>query len=160
MVQVERTLPEDLEEQATVMELLESVVSDGFLFFAINEGLRLQWKNTHYSIYLIRGFSNNNRLKTVVICRKVNNRLVEFHLHITITYHFQTEVKHDYENLRKDLKEVQQLQKEMTHSLRYQLRTMSQTFEILKKKIEANPTQYSNALQHHNNQQQSNSKIH
>uniref|UniRef100_A0A336K2T5 CSON010186 protein n=1 Tax=Culicoides sonorensis TaxID=179676 RepID=A0A336K2T5_CULSO len=98
LVQVERTLPEDLEEQATVLELLDSV----------------------------------------------------------------TEVKHDYENLRKDLKEVQQLQKEMTHTLRYQLRTMSQTFEILKKKIEANPAQYSNALQHHNhtNNQQSNSKIH
>ncbi|XP_063700845.1 uncharacterized protein LOC134831120 [Culicoides brevitarsis] len=103
LIQVERTLPEDLEEQATVMELLESV----------------------------------------------------------------TEVKHDYENLRKDLKEVQQLQREMTHSLRYQLRSMSQTFEILKKKIEANPAQYSNALQQHqhhvnqtNSQIQANSKIH
>ncbi|XP_062557749.1 uncharacterized protein LOC134222607 isoform X1 [Armigeres subalbatus] len=49
-----------------------------------------------------------------------------------------TEVKNEYQNLRKDLQEVQQLQKEMTCSLRYQLRTMTQTFHVLKKKIEAN----------------------
>ncbi|XP_058821253.1 uncharacterized protein LOC131683359 [Topomyia yanbarensis] len=49
-----------------------------------------------------------------------------------------TEVKNEYQNLCKDLQEVQQLQKEMTCSLRYQLRTMTQTFHILKKKIEAN----------------------
>ncbi|XP_055644110.1 uncharacterized protein LOC129780153 [Toxorhynchites rutilus septentrionalis] len=49
-----------------------------------------------------------------------------------------TEVKNEYQNLQKDLQEVQQLQKEMTCSLRYQLRTMTQTFHVLKKKIEAN----------------------
>lgn len=42
----------------------------------------------------------------------------------------------------------------MTHSLRYQLETMNQTFKILKKKIEANPTHFQGALQ------KSNSKIH
>ncbi|XP_055610229.1 uncharacterized protein LOC129757129 [Uranotaenia lowii] len=49
-----------------------------------------------------------------------------------------TEVTTEYKNLRKDLQEVQQLQKEMTCSLRYQLRTMVQTFHVLKKKIETN----------------------
>uniref|UniRef100_A0A8D8D3E5 (northern house mosquito) hypothetical protein n=1 Tax=Culex pipiens TaxID=7175 RepID=A0A8D8D3E5_CULPI len=49
-----------------------------------------------------------------------------------------TVVKNEYQNLRKDLQEVQQLQKEMTFSLRYQLQTMTQTFHILKKKIESN----------------------
>lgn len=47
-----------------------------------------------------------------------------------------TEVNNEYQNLRKDIKEVQQLQKEMTTSLRYQMRAMSQTFQILKKRIE------------------------
>lgn len=46
-----------------------------------------------------------------------------------------TEVKNEYQNLRKDIKEVQQLQKEMTNSLIYQRRAMVQTFRILKKKI-------------------------
>lgn len=52
-----------------------------------------------------------------------------------------TEVKNEYQNLRKDLKEVQQLQKEMSTSLRYQMQSMTQTFNILKKKIEANAQQ-------------------
>lgn len=47
------------------------------------------------------------------------------------------EVKNEYKNLRKDIKEVQELQKEMNNSLRYQMRTMTQTFHILKKKIES-----------------------
>lgn len=47
-----------------------------------------------------------------------------------------TEVNNEYQNLRKDIKEVQQLQKEMTNSLRFQMRTMSQTFQLLKKRIE------------------------
>lgn len=46
------------------------------------------------------------------------------------------EVKNEYQNLHKDIKEVQQLQKEMTASLQYQLRTMRQTFKILKKRLE------------------------
>lgn len=48
-----------------------------------------------------------------------------------------TEVKHEYQNLHKDIKEVQQLQKEMTASLQYQLRSMRQTFKVLKKRIES-----------------------
>lgn len=48
-----------------------------------------------------------------------------------------SEVKKEYTNLRKDIKEVQELQKEMNNSLRYQMRTMTQTFSILKKKIES-----------------------
>jgi len=47
-----------------------------------------------------------------------------------------TEVKHEYENLQKDIKEVQQLQKEMAVSLRYQMRSMSQTFRVLKRRLE------------------------
>lgn len=49
-----------------------------------------------------------------------------------------TEVKNEYQNLRKDLQEVQHLQKEMTCSLRHQLSMMNQSFYVLKKKIEAN----------------------
>lgn len=49
-----------------------------------------------------------------------------------------TEVKNEYQNLRKDIKEVQKLQKEMNTSLRQQMRVMTQTFAILKKKIELN----------------------
>ncbi|XP_053691187.1 uncharacterized protein LOC128739714 [Sabethes cyaneus] len=49
-----------------------------------------------------------------------------------------TEVKNEYQNLRKDLQEVQHLQKEMTCSLRHQLSMMNQAFYVLKKKIEAN----------------------
>ena len=47
-----------------------------------------------------------------------------------------TEVKNDYKNLRKDIKEVQQLQREMTISLIRQRRAMVRTFELLKTKIE------------------------
>lgn len=47
-----------------------------------------------------------------------------------------TEVKNEYQNLRKDIQEVQQLQREMTNSLICQRRKMVQTFRILKKKIE------------------------
>lgn len=48
-----------------------------------------------------------------------------------------TEVKNEYKNLHKDIKEVQQLQKEMTASLQYQLRSMRQTFKVLKKRLES-----------------------
>lgn len=47
-----------------------------------------------------------------------------------------TEVKNEYQNLRKDIKEVQQLQKEMTASLVCQRQKMVQTFRILKRRIE------------------------
>lgn len=47
-----------------------------------------------------------------------------------------TDVKREYQSLHADIKEVQQLQKEMTASLQFQLRTMHQTFKLLKKKIQ------------------------
>lgn len=47
-----------------------------------------------------------------------------------------TEVKNEYQNLHKDIKEVQQLQKEMTESLQNQLQSMRQTFRLLKKRLE------------------------
>lgn len=47
-----------------------------------------------------------------------------------------TEVKNEYQNLHKDIKEVKQLQHELTASLQYQLRTMKQTFKLLKKRLE------------------------
>lgn len=48
-----------------------------------------------------------------------------------------TEVKNEYQNLQKDIKEVQQLQKEMAASLQTQMRSMRQTFLLLKKKIQS-----------------------
>lgn len=47
-----------------------------------------------------------------------------------------TEVKNEYENLHKDIKEVQQLQKEMTVSLHNQLQSLRHTFRVLKKRLE------------------------
>lgn len=47
-----------------------------------------------------------------------------------------TEVKNEYQNLQKDIKEVQQLQKEMAVSLRYQMQSMSHTFHVLKRRLE------------------------
>lgn len=47
-----------------------------------------------------------------------------------------SEVKNEYQNLQKDIKEVQQLQREMTASLQYQMRTMKQSFQLLKKRLE------------------------
>lgn len=52
-----------------------------------------------------------------------------------------SDVTTEYETLRKDLLEMQQLQKEMNTNLRYQMRVMTQTFSILKKRIEANSLQ-------------------
>lgn len=46
-----------------------------------------------------------------------------------------TEVTTEYQNLRKDLKEVQKLQKEMTATLIFQRQSMMQTFRILKQRI-------------------------
>lgn len=59
----------------------------------------------------------------------------------------QTEVKQEYDSLRKELQEVKQLEKEMKSTLSYQVQTMNQTFKILRKKIEANPAQYSAIMQ-------------
>lgn len=56
-----------------------------------------------------------------------------------------TEVKNEYQNLQKDIKEVQQLQKEMAASLQTQMRTMRQTFLLLKKKIESKASNSSSA---------------
>ncbi|KAJ6635082.1 hypothetical protein Bhyg_13665 [Pseudolycoriella hygida] len=52
-----------------------------------------------------------------------------------------TEVKNEYQNLRKDLKEVQQLQKEMTTTLIYQRQAMLHTFRMLKKRLELKANQ-------------------
>lgn len=49
-----------------------------------------------------------------------------------------TDVQNEYQNLRKDLKEVQELQKEMTTTLIYQRTAMLHTFNVLKKRIEKN----------------------
>uniref|UniRef100_A0A1L8D7K7 Ska2 N-terminal domain-containing protein n=1 Tax=Nyssomyia neivai TaxID=330878 RepID=A0A1L8D7K7_9DIPT len=48
-----------------------------------------------------------------------------------------SDVKNEYKNLKKDLQEVQQLQKQMTNSLRYQMNELAQTFNLLKKRIES-----------------------
>lgn len=49
-------------------------------------------------------------------------------------------VKTEYNHLRQDLQEVQQLQREMASTLQYQLRSMTQTYNILKKRIESSTT--------------------
>ncbi|XP_022227515.1 uncharacterized protein LOC111077519 isoform X1 [Drosophila obscura] len=46
-----------------------------------------------------------------------------------------TEVKNEYQNLRKDILEVQQLQRDVSTSIRFQMRSMQQTFQMLKKRI-------------------------
>lgn len=49
-----------------------------------------------------------------------------------------TDVKREYQSLHADIKEVQQLQKEMTASLQYQIKSMHQTFRLLKQRLESN----------------------
>lgn len=46
-----------------------------------------------------------------------------------------TEVKNDYQNIRKELMEVQQLQKQISTSLRTQLQQVHGHFTALKQKI-------------------------
>ncbi|CAG9801528.1 unnamed protein product [Chironomus riparius] len=48
-----------------------------------------------------------------------------------------SDVTNEYETLRRDLSEMNHLQKEMTSNLRYQVRIMNQTFNLLKQRIEA-----------------------
>lgn len=48
-----------------------------------------------------------------------------------------SDVTNEYETLRRDLSEMHQLQQEMTSNLRYQVRIMNQTFNLLKQRIEA-----------------------
>jgi hypothetical protein len=48
-----------------------------------------------------------------------------------------SDVTTEYEHLRRDLKEMHQLNKEMTSNLKYQIRIMNETFHLLKKRIEA-----------------------
>lgn len=52
-----------------------------------------------------------------------------------------SDVTNDYVTLRKDLNEMQQLQQEMNTNLRYQMRIMTQTFTLLKQRIEQNNLQ-------------------
>ncbi|XP_013103192.1 uncharacterized protein LOC106084199 [Stomoxys calcitrans] len=47
-----------------------------------------------------------------------------------------SEVRNEYINLRKDIQEVQQLQRDVTTSIRFQMRTMHQTYQVLKKRLE------------------------
>lgn len=62
-----------------------------------------------------------------------------------------SDVTTEYQNLEKDLKEVQILQREMNQNLRYQMQVMTQTFRILKKRIEANSLQPHIQAQFYNN---------
>lgn len=48
-----------------------------------------------------------------------------------------SDVTNEYVTLRKDLSEMHQLQQEMSTNLRYQMRLMTQTFGMLKARIEA-----------------------
>jgi len=48
-----------------------------------------------------------------------------------------SDVTNEYETLRKDLHEMTTLQQEMSTNLRYQMRVMTQTFTLLKARIEA-----------------------
>ncbi|XP_070501567.1 uncharacterized protein [Chironomus tepperi] len=48
-----------------------------------------------------------------------------------------SDVTTEYETLRRDLSEMHHLQQEMTSNLRYQVRIMNQTFNLLKQRIEA-----------------------
>lgn len=48
-----------------------------------------------------------------------------------------SDVTTEYETLRRDLNEMHHLQQEMTSNLRYQVRIMNQTFNLLKQRIEA-----------------------
>jgi predicted RNase H-like nuclease (RuvC/YqgF family) len=48
-----------------------------------------------------------------------------------------SDVTSEYEHLRRDLTEMHQLQQEMTSNLKYQVRIMNQTFQLLKQRIEA-----------------------
>ncbi|CRL08739.1 CLUMA_CG021343, isoform A [Clunio marinus] len=52
-----------------------------------------------------------------------------------------SDVTSDYVTLRKDLTEMHHLQQEMSTNLRYQMQLMSQTFYLLKQKIEVNNLQ-------------------
>lgn len=51
------------------------------------------------------------------------------------------DVTNDYESLRKELSDLQQQQKELNNNLHNQVRVMKQTFNYLKKRIEANSLQ-------------------
>lgn len=48
-----------------------------------------------------------------------------------------SDVTNEYVTLRKDLTEMHRLQQDMATDLRYQMRLMTQTFSILKQRIEA-----------------------
>uniref|UniRef100_A0A1B0AE84 Nudix hydrolase domain-containing protein n=3 Tax=Glossina TaxID=44049 RepID=A0A1B0AE84_GLOPL len=52
------------------------------------------------------------------------------------------EVRNEYQNLRKDIQEVQQLQRDVSTTLRCQLRTMHQTYQLLKKRLELKADQH------------------
>ncbi|KAB0791337.1 hypothetical protein PPYR_03137 [Photinus pyralis] len=49
-----------------------------------------------------------------------------------------TDVKNDYQNLRKDIHEVQDLQKQLSNSLQSQLQLLQSKYNFLKEKISVN----------------------
>ncbi|KAK5638348.1 hypothetical protein RI129_012643 [Pyrocoelia pectoralis] len=49
-----------------------------------------------------------------------------------------TDVKNDYQNLRKDIHEVQDLQKQLSNSLQSQLQLLQSKYNLLKEKISVN----------------------
>lgn len=53
-----------------------------------------------------------------------------------IIFYFVIQVRNEYINLRKDIQEVQQLQRDVTSSIRGQMRNMHQTYQMLKKRLE------------------------
>lgn len=57
-----------------------------------------------------------------------------------------TEVASNYENLRKEITEVQDLQKQLSSSLQMQLKTMQSNFNNLKEKLSMNVPQNSNSV--------------
>ncbi|XP_020806916.1 uncharacterized protein LOC110183070 isoform X2 [Drosophila serrata] len=54
-----------------------------------------------------------------------------------------SEVTNEYQNLRKDIREVQQLQRDVSSSIRYQMRSMQQTFHTLKQRIASSQKNWS-----------------
>lgn len=57
-----------------------------------------------------------------------------------------TEVKSNYQNLRKEIMEVQDLQKQLSSSLQVQLRTMQSNFNMLKEKLTVNAPQKTDSV--------------
>lgn len=46
------------------------------------------------------------------------------------------EVRSEYQTLRKDIQEVQQLQRDVSNTLRFQMQSMHQTYQLLRRRLE------------------------